>query len=58
MFSIFKSDPVKKLTKLRNAKLEKAMLAQRNGDIKSYSQLSLEAEELYKEILALEANGQ
>ncbi len=55
MFSLFKSDPVKKLRKTYHAKLEQAMLAQRNGDIKSYSFITAEAEGLLKEIEALEA---
>ena len=50
MFSFFKSDPVKKLEKQYEAKLEQAMLAQRNGDIKTYSQLTFEAEEIRKQI--------
>lgn len=54
MFSMFKSDPIKKLTKQRLAKLQEAMLAQRNGDIKGYSQLTYEAEELYKKIQELQ----
>lgn len=54
MFTLFKSDPIKKLSKQHKAKLEKAMLAQRNGDIKAYSQLSFEADELLKQIEALE----
>ncbi|MEM0912961.1 MAG: DUF6435 family protein, partial [Pseudomonadota bacterium] len=36
-------------------KLEQAMLAQRKGDIKSYSMLSAEAEELWSEIKVIEA---
>ncbi len=55
MFSLFKSDPTKKLKKEYATKLEQAMLAQRNGDIKSYSFLSEEAEAIYKQITALEA---
>ena len=54
MFQLFKSDPTKKLKKQYAAKLEQAMLAQRSGDIRTYSQLSTEAEELYKKIEALE----
>ncbi|MDF1763829.1 MAG: DUF6435 family protein [Oleibacter sp.] len=54
MFSMFKSDPIKKLTKQRSAKLEEAMLAQRNGDIRGYSELTHEAEEIYKKIQELE----
>jgi Family of unknown function (DUF6435) len=57
MFSIFKSDPCKKLKKQHLAILEKAMLAQRNGDIKSYSQLTVEADTIYKQLQALEQSG-
>ncbi|MDG1206764.1 MAG: DUF6435 family protein [Pseudomonadales bacterium] len=46
MFGLFKSDPSKKLLKQYKAKLEKAMHAQRNGDIRSYSFLTEEAEAL------------
>jgi len=55
MFSLFKSDPEKKLRKRYQATLERAMLAQRNGDIKSYSFITAEAEGILKEIKALEA---
>ena len=54
MFSIFKQDPIKKLNKQLSIKLEQAMNAQRNGDIRTYSQLSAEAEEIDKQIVALE----
>lgn len=54
MFGIFKSDPVKKLKKQHANKLEQAMHAQRNGDIRLYSQLTVEAEAIYEEIKALE----
>ncbi len=57
MFSIFKSDPTKKLEKIYALKLEKAMYAQRNGDIKSYSFLTLEAEQIYEEILAIKQSS-
>ena len=57
MFSIFKSDPTKKLEKAYALKLEKAMYAQRNGDIKSYSFLTLEAEQIYEEILAIKQSS-
>ncbi|MGJ8693482.1 MAG: DUF6435 family protein [Thalassotalea sp.] len=55
MFSFFKSDPSKKLNKLYEIKLEQAMQAQRNGDIKSYAQLTVEAEQINSKILALQA---
>ncbi|BDX05849.1 DUF6435 family protein [Planctobacterium marinum] len=56
MFGLFKSDPTKKLRKQYDAKLEKAMLAQRRGDIKTYSMLTAEAEELWAEIEKLKAS--
>ncbi|MDM7862204.1 DUF6435 family protein [Alteromonas sp. ASW11-36] len=54
MFGLFKSDPTKKLRKQYDVKLEQAMLAQRKGDIKTYSMLTAEAEELWKSIEAYE----
>ncbi|GGJ02796.1 hypothetical protein GCM10007978_45420 [Shewanella hanedai] len=57
MFSIFKSNPTKKLEKIYALKLEKAMYAQRNGDIKSYSFLTLEAEQIYEKILAIKQSS-
>ena len=50
MFSFFRKDPIKKLDKSYEAKLEEAMLAQRNGDIKSYSMLTAEAEKIKEKI--------
>ncbi len=57
MLSFFKKDPVKKLKKEYTAKLEQAMHAQRNGDIKTYSQLSTEAEAINAQITKLEAQS-
>ena len=54
MFGLFKSDPTKKLRKRHAALQEKAMHAQRNGDIKTYSMLTAEAETLWQEITKLE----
>ncbi len=56
MFGIFKSDPTKKLRKQYDMKLEKAMLAQRKGDIKTYSMLTAEAEKMWEEIERLKAS--
>jgi hypothetical protein len=56
MFGFLKADPVKKLRKVYDQKSTDAMLAQRKGDIKTYSMLTAEAEELWKEIEQLEAN--
>ncbi len=58
MFSIFKANPVKKLNKQYITKLEQAMQAQRNGDIKSYSTLTVEADQIHKKILEIEAKPQ
>ncbi len=55
MFSIFKSDPAKKLRKQYTEKLEEAMKAQRSGDIKSYSFLTSEAEKIKQELDSLGA---
>jgi len=57
MFSIFKPDPIKKLNKLLSIKLEQAMLAQRKGDIRTYSQLSSEAEQIDIQISEIEAQN-
>ncbi|MDG1938425.1 MAG: DUF6435 family protein [Pseudomonadales bacterium] len=57
MFSIFKSDPKKKLRKTYDILLERAMLLQRKGDIMGYSKLTAEAEAIWQEIQALEADS-
>lgn len=54
MFGFLKPDPAKKLRKIYDMKSTEAMLAQRKGDIKTYSMLTAEAEELWKQIEALE----
>ena len=53
MFSIFKPDPIKNLTKKYERKLEEAMLAQRKGDIKSYAFITAEAEKISEKITIL-----
>lgn len=50
MFSFFNNNPTKKLKKRHSMLLEQAMHAQRNGDIRTYSQLTAEAEEVFKQI--------
>ena len=57
MFSIFKKDPIKKLNKTYESKLEQAMHAQRNGDIKSYSMITAEAELILNKIQELEKSA-
>ena len=56
MFSIFKSDPTKKLRKAYLVKLEEAMKVQGSGDIKKYASLTSEAEEILVKIETLENN--
>lgn len=55
MFSVFRSNPIRKLQKQYELKIEKAMLAQRNGDIEAYSQLTFDAQAIYKDIQRIEA---
>ncbi|GAA5140085.1 DUF6435 family protein [Thalassotalea piscium] len=56
MFSIFKkTNPIKKLNSAYEAKLEQAMHAQRNGDIKSYAMITVEAESIANKIKELES---
>ena len=54
MFSFFKKDPLKQLNKQYSAKLKQAMQSQRNGDIKSYSLLTFEAEQILDQIKIIE----
>ena len=58
MFGLFKSNPTKEMRKQYDIKLEQAMLAQRKGDIKTYSMLTAEAEALWAEIQKIENEGQ
>lgn len=55
MFNFLKKDPTAKLQKKYNDLLEKAMNAQRSGDIKLYARLTAESEEVWKEIEAIKA---
>jgi len=55
MFGLFKKDPLKKLQKEYEAKLEEAMHMQRNGKIREYSFLSSEAEDIRLKIQAVKA---
>lgn len=54
MFNLFKKDPVKKLEKEYAAKLEQGRDLQRKGDIVGYSRLAAEADDILKQIEALE----
>ncbi|BEU01653.1 hypothetical protein OAG1_04530 [Agarivorans sp. OAG1] len=55
MFSFLKPNPLKRKRQKYDALLESAMLAQRRGDIMTYSMLSADADELWKEIEQLES---
>lgn len=50
MFNLFKKSPLKKLEDQYAKVLEKALAAQRKGDINLFSELSFEAEEIGKKI--------
>ena len=50
MFSFLKKDSSSKLNKQYKQLLEKALQAQRRGDIRSYSELSAEAEKIADKI--------
>lgn len=51
---MFKKNPIKKLNKVYESKLEQAMLAQRRGDIRSYAMITAEAEDIRNQIIALQ----
>lgn len=57
MLNWLKPDPRKKLQKNYERLLKDAMLAQRSGDIKTYSLLTEEAEGVYAQIKALDADS-
>lgn len=57
MLEFLKSDPKKKLQKEYEAKLQKALHAQRNGDLRTHGTLMEEAEKIYAEIEKLSAKG-
>jgi hypothetical protein len=53
MLKYILGDPIKKLVKMHAKLMEKAMHAQRNGNMALYAELSSKAEEMYKKILEL-----
>ena len=57
MFGFFKSDPVAKLEKKYHDVLEKAMEAQRSGNIRLYSEISEQAEGLLKQMNDLKSTS-
>ena len=56
MFGFLKTNPKKKLHEKYEKLLFQGMQFQRNGDIKSYSMITAEAEKVLEEIKALENN--
>lgn len=54
MFGLFKNDPSKKLKDEQAKLMEKAMQAQRNGDIEGYANLVAKADEIEKKIEEIE----
>lgn len=54
MFGWLKSDPVKKLRAAYDKKLEQAMHAQRNGDMRLFADLTQESEDIWKKIEQLQ----
>lgn len=58
MLNFLKKDSTKALQKAYEKKLTEAQQAQRNGDIRSYSLLSEEAEKLYGMLQDAQANKQ
>lgn len=57
IFSILKNDPIKKLAKLYESKLEEAMYAQRKVNIKLYALNTAEADKFKMQILALQTSS-
>ena len=55
MFGLFRSNPAKRLRKDYQRKLEEAMHAQRNGDMRAYAFRTVEAEEIRNKLEAAEA---
>jgi hypothetical protein len=53
MFGLFKKSPLKNLELEHKALLTRAFHAQRNGDIRAYSLLTAEAEEVREKIEGL-----
>ena len=53
MFGLFKANPEKKLQMQYQKLLKEAMDFQRNGDIRSYSDKTAEAEAVFEEIKQL-----
>lgn len=57
MFGFFKKNPTKAMRKQLAVLQEKSMHAQRKGDIRLHSELSAQADALWKEIQRLESEA-
>lgn len=57
MFGIFRKSPLKKLEEEHKDLSTRAFHAQRNGDIRSYSMLTAEAEAVQRKIETLKAEA-
>lgn len=57
MFAWLKPNPMKKLRKAYDQKLEQAMFAQRNGDMRLYADLTAESEAIWVKIQQLETQA-
>lgn len=57
MWKLFKKDPAKAKRRQRDALLEAAFQAQRNGNIREYSRLTTEADELTKALDKIDPQG-
>jgi len=54
MFGFLKPNPAKKLRKAYDSKLEQAMLAQRNGDMRLFADLTEQSEQIWQQLTDLE----
>jgi hypothetical protein len=56
VFSWFKTKPEIKLRSAYDQKLQQAMLAQRNGDMRLYADLTADSESLWQQIEQLQSS--
>ncbi len=56
MWSLFKSDPEKKLKKQLAQKREQALTAQRNGDMRLFASLTQESETILKQLQQVQSD--
>ena len=57
MFGFLKPNPEKKLRKAYDSKLEQAMHAQRNGDMRLYADLTEQSEKIWQQLTELKQTG-